>query len=81
MWSRFTNMMKKLFLQKNYIENMYGFYGYGLWLVFEKETDELIGRAGIEIRNIDGADKNELDILSEKITGGKVMVMKYVKLY
>lgn len=48
---------------------------------FEKETDELIGRAGIEIRNIDGADKMNSHILSEKITGGKVMVMKYVKPY
>lgn len=34
--------------QKAYIENMYRFYGYGMWLVFEKETGELVGRAGIE---------------------------------
>ena len=31
-----------------------------------KETDELIGRAGIEIRNIDGADKNELAYIIRK---------------
>lgn len=43
-----------------YIENMYGFYGYGLWLVYDKEKNELIGRAGISIRNIDGEDRNEL---------------------
>lgn len=36
--------------QKAYIENMYEFYGYGMWLVFEKETGSLIGRAGIEQR-------------------------------
>ena len=36
--------------QKAYIENMYGFYGYGMWLVFEKETGVLIGRVGIEHR-------------------------------
>ena len=36
-----------------YIESMYGFFGYGLWLVFEKKTGELVGRAGIENRSID----------------------------
>lgn len=41
--------------QKAYIENMYGFYGYGMWLVIEKETGKLIGRAGIEHRvELDG---------------------------
>lgn len=34
--------------QKAYIENMYGFYEYGMWLVFSKETGNLIGRAGLE---------------------------------
>lgn len=34
--------------QKAYIENMYGFYEYGMWLVFLKETGRLIGRAGLE---------------------------------
>lgn len=34
--------------QKAYIENMYGFYDYGMWLVFSKETGKLIGRAGLE---------------------------------
>ena len=50
---------EKLFTEK-YIENMYGFYGYGLWLVFHKESGELLGRMGISIRNIDGNDENEL---------------------
>ncbi len=36
--------------QQAYITNQYGFYGYGLWLVFEKDTGRLIGRAGIEHR-------------------------------
>lgn len=34
--------------QKAYIENMYGFYEYGMWLVFSRETGKLIGRAGLE---------------------------------
>ena len=37
-----------------YIENMYGFFGYGLWLVLDKKTGELVARAGIENRSIDG---------------------------
>lgn len=36
--------------QKAYIEHMYGFYGYGMWLVFEKSSGKLIGRAGVEHR-------------------------------
>ncbi len=50
---------EKLFTEK-YIENMYGMYGYGLWVVFDKISGKLIGRVGIEIRTIDGEDKNEL---------------------
>ena len=34
--------------QKAYIENMYGFYEYGMWLVLSRETGKLIGRAGLE---------------------------------
>lgn len=36
--------------QKAYIENMYRFYGYGMWLVFEKGSGKLVGRAGVEHR-------------------------------
>ena len=36
--------------QRAYIENMYGYYGYGMWLVKEKDTNRLIGRAGIDYR-------------------------------
>lgn len=35
---------------KAYIDHMYRFYGYGLWLVVEKATGEIIGRAGLEHR-------------------------------
>lgn len=31
-----------------YISNMYHLLGYGMWLVFDKETGLLIGRAGVE---------------------------------
>lgn len=38
--------------QRAYINNMYRYFGYGMWLVFLKETGELIGRAGLEHREI-----------------------------
>lgn len=34
----------------SYIKNMYGYYGYGMWVVLDKETDRIIGRAGFENR-------------------------------
>ena len=46
-----------------YISNMYGFFDYGLWLVFEKKSGELIGRAGIENREIDGVTCREIGYL------------------
>jgi len=33
---------------KNYIRNVYQFYGYGIWVLIEKTSGELIGRAGLE---------------------------------
>lgn len=44
----------------DYIRNMYGFYGYGLWLIFENATGKLIGRIGLENRQIDGQTQVEL---------------------
>jgi len=46
--------------QRAYINNMYRFYGYGMWLVFSKETGELIGRAGLEHREYNGETELEL---------------------
>lgn len=34
---------------KSYIKNIYGFYGYGMWLVKDRTTHDLIGRAGLNI--------------------------------
>lgn len=36
--------------EENYIQNIYKLYGFGMWLVYKKETGRLIGRAGIEYR-------------------------------
>lgn len=54
-----------------YIENMYGFFGYGLWLVFDKKTGELVARAGVENRSIDGQNCQELGYLVKKSWQGK----------
>lgn len=43
---------------QDYIKNVYGFYGYGMWTVLEKTEGEVIGRAGISWR--EGFDIPEL---------------------
>jgi RimJ/RimL family protein N-acetyltransferase len=48
---------------KAYIKNVYNFYGYGLWGVFSKETNELIGRCGIQNTLLNGQEEIELGYL------------------
>lgn len=43
---------------QDYIRNVYAFYGYGMWTVLEKNSGEVIGRAGISWR--EGFDIPEL---------------------
>lgn len=41
--------------QEAYIKCMYEFYGYGMWIVCDRKTGKLIGRAGVEHREeLDG---------------------------
>lgn len=54
--------------QHAYIENMYRFFGYGMWLVFLKENGELIGRAGLEHREY--FEETELEL-------GYLIAVKY----
>lgn len=44
-----------------YRKNMYGFYGFGIWTVLLKETGEIIGRAGLDMRA--GFEEPELGFL------------------
>lgn len=37
---------------KAYIEKRYRFFEYGMWVVFDKETGSMIGRAGLENRDV-----------------------------
>lgn len=46
--------------QQDYIKYMYGYYEYGMWLVFEKYTGRLIGRAGLEFREFDQGTRLEM---------------------
>lgn len=48
---------------KAYINNMYRFYGYGMWLVIEKKTGHIIGRAGLNNVDIHGESSLEMGYL------------------
>lgn len=43
---------------RDYIEKVYGFYGFGVWTVIDKESGAIIGRAGLSYR--EGFDDAEL---------------------
>lgn len=45
---------------QSYIDSMYGFFGYGLWAVTEKDSGKLVGRAGFANRELDGRNYLEL---------------------
>ena len=71
---------------RQYIKNMYGFFEHGLWLVIRKEDNKVIGRAGIENREIDGELQKELGYLIGKPWQGKgyaaeacLAILDYVK--
>lgn len=61
---------KELEFTRAYIENMYRFYGYGIWLVCLKENDKVIGRAGLSNRQVDGVNELELGyVIDEEYQG------------
>jgi len=45
---------------KAYAAQIYRFYGYGIWGIYKKEDHRLIGRCGIECKQIDGAAEYEI---------------------
>lgn len=57
----FSNPLDEKIYTQNYIKDIYGFYGYGLWTVIDKSTGNVIGRAGIS--NRDGFDIPELGFI------------------
>ena len=52
--------------QQNYIQNIYRVFGFGLWMVIEKESGRLIGRCGVEYRENFSWDEAELAYLIAK---------------
>ena len=62
--------------QKNYIKYMYEYYGYGMWLVFDKENGNLIGRAGLEHRNCGENVELEIGYLISKEYQGKGIALE-----
>lgn len=61
---------EELEFTRAYIENMYKFYGYGIWLVCLKENDKVIGRAGLSNRQVDGINELELGyVIDEQYQG------------
>lgn len=52
--------------QEAYIKNVYAFYNYGLWGVFNKDDKTLIGRCGIQSQMIDGQGEIELSYLLDR---------------
>lgn len=64
---------------ESYIKNMYGMYGFGMWLVKDRDTDKLIGRAGLELRLIDGVEEMELGYIIGKNTDTGDMDMRCVR--
>lgn len=69
---------------KAYIEHMYRFYEYGMWVVLEKASGKLIGRAGIENREVNNCLMQELGYVFDLEFQGKgyawevcLAIMKY----
>lgn len=49
--------------QRGYIDNIYRYYGYGMWLVCKKTSGEIIGRAGLEHRDYGNGAELEMGYL------------------
>ena len=50
----------------SYIQMVYGFYGFGLWGIFKKDSGTLIGQAGLECQSIDEESEIMLSYFLDK---------------
>jgi RimJ/RimL family protein N-acetyltransferase len=57
----YPQMEQEIAYTKDYIDNIYRFYGYGMWVIVEKESSLVIGRVGLEYR--EGFDGLELGFM------------------
>ena len=60
----YEDKQEEIAYTEEYIRNIYGFCGYGLWLVVENQTGRIVGRAGIT--NREGYMEAELGYVIEK---------------
>lgn len=65
----YENKDDEIAFTKAYIANQYRFYEYGMWVVIDKETSTLIGRAGITDR--EGFENTELGFIFDKSKWGQ----------
>jgi HAD superfamily hydrolase (TIGR01509 family) len=61
-----------------YIENMYHFYGFGLWGVFFKDDGLLAGRCGIELKRVEDEEIYEIGYLLAKPYQGRGFAREFV---
>lgn len=73
----FEDKEEELVYTKDYREKVYEFYGFGMWTVLEKETNRVIGRAGISMR--EGYDDPELGFVIAKPFQGKGIATRVCK--
>lgn len=53
----FEDISQEIEYTREYIKNIYGFYGYGMWVIVLKSTGEVIGRVGLEYKEeLDGLE-------------------------
>lgn len=57
--------------EQQYIHNMYRLLGYGMWLVCDKQTGRIIGRAGLENRDYGDSTGLEMGYLIHRDYRGK----------
>lgn len=65
----FENREEEIEYTRQYIENMYGFYGFGMWIVERLSDGKILGRAGLNIR--DGYEDFELGYVIRSDEQGK----------
>jgi RimJ/RimL family protein N-acetyltransferase len=60
----FPKVEQEVEYTRDYIRNVYGFYGYGMWVIVEKRSGVIVGRVGLEHK--EGFDGLELGFMLGK---------------
>lgn len=69
MESLYENPEEERLYTRNYIKDVYGFYGYGMWTILSKFDNQVIGRAGLYPR--EGYDSPEMGFVIDKAYQGQ----------